>query len=64
MSEVPSDDLPSYPRSRASVVSDIVRSQTWSEDITKLWNVAITGLESVAERVDVSVCVFVVHTLV
>lgn len=47
-----SSDFLSYPRSRASTTSDspIVRSRTWSEDITKHWKVTITGLETFSER--------------
>lgn len=49
------DALQSYPQSRASIGSmGIVRSQTWCEDITQSWNVPITELESLEERVQVS----------
>lgn len=48
------EDLLSYPRSRASAASDVIRSRTWSEDITKTWNLPITGLESLEERVEVN----------
>lgn len=47
-------DLLSYPHSRTSVAneSDVVRSRTWSEDITKTWNAPIIGLESLANRIE------------
>lgn len=44
-----------YPRSRVSQSQDstIIRSRTWSEDITKNWNEAsCSSLETVAERVN------------
>lgn len=50
------DGLQTYPNSRASVASSgiVVRTQTWCEHITQAWNVPITELESLDERVQVS----------
>lgn len=49
------DDSMNYPKSRCSVASEspVIRSRTWSEDITKTWNVPITGVESLEDRVQV-----------
>lgn len=47
-------DLQCLPHSRASPAAenDVVRSRTWSEDITRTWNVPIHGLESLQERTE------------